>query len=66
MTMWIIQGTAVKRTPQGETTRQIPTFYLNSNIQGIVSADTCEKVAKDVVDPFGELEVHLCVQTVFE
>jgi hypothetical protein len=63
---WMVIGQAIKRTPQGETSRQIPTFILDGNIQGILNADTAEKVAKDVIDPFNELEVHLCITSVFD
>jgi uncharacterized protein (UPF0212 family) len=33
-------------------TRQCPTFYLDSKVQGIVSAEHAERIAREIVDPF--------------
>jgi hypothetical protein len=58
---------AIKKTPQGEASlqlRQIPTFILDGNIQGIQDADTAKRIAKEVIDPFNESEVHLSVTLV--
>lgn len=35
--------------------RQIPTFYLDASVQGIVSEDHARTIALDVVDPTGTL-----------
>ncbi len=32
-------------------TRQIPIFYLNARIQGIVSPDHAQKVVEDILNP---------------
>lgn len=63
---YIVTAQIVKRTENGSISKQVPTFYLNGDIQGINNLDTAEKVAKDVVDPFGENEVHVCIETAFE
>ena len=52
MIFWIVQASITK---DGKTI-QIPTFYLNSDIQGITSEEVCKKVAKDTVDPFGDAD----------
>ncbi len=46
---------------------QIPTFYLNSNVQGIVDAEHAEQIAREVVNPTNkwDIEVHLYVTTVY-
>jgi hypothetical protein len=36
-------------------TRHVPTFYLNEEIQGIVSADHAARIAADVIDPLGQI-----------
>lgn len=30
---------------------QVPTFYLDSQVQGIVSVDHAEKIARDIINP---------------
>lgn len=37
------------------TTNQIPTFYLDSNIQGIVDSEHAERIARDVLESGGML-----------
>ena len=44
-------------------TKQIPIFYLNSRVQGILDVTTAEKVVKDIIDPFNLLnELHINVR----
>lgn len=31
--------------------RQIPTFYLNPNVQGIMDAEHAEKIAREILNP---------------
>lgn len=54
MTMWAIH--AVANVSEGDWTsaRQLPTFYLNGDVQGIVSADHACRVALDIVARPGE------------
>jgi hypothetical protein len=56
---YAITATITKRTPNGTITKQISTFYLDSNVQGIVSAEHAEKIARTIIDPFDEHEVHV-------
>jgi hypothetical protein len=51
-TYWIVQATVTK---DGKTV-QIPTFYLDADIQGIITAEGCVKVATDIIDPFGQAD----------
>jgi hypothetical protein len=64
---WQIDGTTVEKTTDGDTTRQIPTFFLNGNIQGIVNAEHAAKIATGIVNPTGDesLEVHINATSVF-
>ena len=54
--------TAQVHSRQGEWTgsRQIPTFYLDSSVQGITSPDHALVIATMILDPFGQhsLSVH--------
>lgn len=43
----------------------VPTFYLDVDVQGIVSDDHAERIARRVVDPLGlAKEVHVSVARV--
>ena len=57
--MFIIQATITKRTPHGTITKQVPTFYLHEDVQGIVSTEHASKIARTIIDPFGEHETHV-------
>jgi hypothetical protein len=57
--MFIIQATITKKTGGFSTTKQVPTFYLHEDVQGIVSAEHAEKIARSIIDPFGEYETHV-------
>lgn len=37
-----------------ESTLGLPTFFLDPTVQGILTIGQAEKVARKVVDPFGE------------
>jgi hypothetical protein len=50
--LYQIQGT-IKR---GGVVRQFPTFYLDSDVQGIVSDQHAKKIAEEVLNPFGDYE----------
>jgi hypothetical protein len=51
--MYSITATVTERTPEGwDRTRQVPTFYLDPRVQGIVSAAHAERIALDILDPF--------------
>jgi uncharacterized protein YabE (DUF348 family) len=52
---WIVQATVTI----GAATTQIPTFYLNADVQGIMDEEGCKKVARDIVDPFHEASVSV-------
>jgi hypothetical protein len=54
------------RNDNGYTcSRQVPTFYLDSRVQGIVSVDHAEKIAREVIDPAGLAhELHINVSLI--
>ena len=57
--MYIIQATV--------NGRQIPTFFLDENIQGIVDEETCRDVAMDILNPLKspDLEIHMFATIVY-
>ena len=58
MKLYQVQGTITRTDDGAHSTRQIPTFYLDSNVQGIMSLDHARRVAGDVVSTIAG-PVHL-------
>lgn len=64
--MYAVSATVTGQTTLGvTTTRQVPTFYLDERVQGLVSEAHAELVAFDVIDPARVLrdrgfELHVC------
>lgn len=42
------------------SSRQVPTFYLDENVQGILSIAHAVQVARDIIDPYNEHSVSVC------
>jgi hypothetical protein len=50
---WAIDAVIHTVTADGwNTYRHLPTFYLNANVQGILTAEQAVRIAHDIVDPF--------------
>ena len=48
------------------SSRQVPTFILNGNIQGIISRYQAEAIAKSIIDPYDDFfKVHISVVEMF-
>ena len=47
--MYAIQANVVIHTPRGDLSRQVPTFYLHENVQGITSEHVAKVVAEDIL-----------------
>jgi hypothetical protein len=60
-TVYAVTATVEHRTALGWTgSRQVPTFYLNPQVQGITSAEHAERIAREIIDPMGTaVEVHV-------
>jgi hypothetical protein len=56
--MYAVTATVTTLTDGWTSTRQVPTFYLDENVQGIVSEDHAARVAADIIGDRGE--VHIC------
>lgn len=50
-TTYAINVQVVVTKPEGTSTHQLPTFYLDANVQGITSGDEAVNVARQIVDP---------------
>jgi hypothetical protein len=59
--MWTIQGTATYETSTGSITRQIPTFFLDESVQGIVDKNHAIRIAKGMLNPFALPDITLHV-----
>ena len=51
--MYAITATITTRVKGWTTTHCTPTFYLNSDVQGIRSENHAIEIARDIVNPFG-------------
>jgi hypothetical protein len=49
MRFYSVQGTITRTVDGWTSTRQIPMFYLNSDVQGILTVEQAKRVADDVV-----------------
>jgi hypothetical protein len=49
MRFYSVQGTITRTVDGWTSTRQIPTFYLNSDVQGILTEEGAKRVADDIV-----------------
>lgn len=57
----IVHHTTDKHGVSCDLTKQIPTFYLSSNVQGITSAEHAAKIAKDIICPVDLLHESVSV-----
>ena len=66
--MYAIQGQLETMREGWSSSRQLPTFYLDPSVQGIISAEHAERVARDIFEPFARQEgadhLHLSVELV--
>lgn len=60
MNIYAITACVERETDGGKSMRQIPTFYLHPNVQGIVSEQHACEIAYSIIDPFGDIaQVHV-------
>jgi len=57
--MWAIYAVVGRWQEDGFHNRSVPTFYLDENVQGIVSEEHAIEIATEVVNPFGDLECNI-------
>lgn len=60
--MWQITATITSWSKaRWEKTTQIPTFFLDGKIQGILTASHAEHIAYDVINPLNDLNVRVSI-----
>jgi len=58
--LWLIQAQAVHERDDSWTgSTGVPTFYLDPDIQGILTAEHACRVAMKIINPFGLLKVYV-------
>lgn len=62
--MWAIQATISRTGETWTATRQVPTFYLDERVQGIVSKDHAAQIARDIVNPYADKSMWVEVTAV--
>lgn len=68
MTVYAVHAMILTHDGQFSGSRQVPLFYLDSAVQGLVSATHAVAVARDVLNPLGlipeaDLQVTACAVT---
>jgi hypothetical protein len=58
---WCVQGQAFLDTVAGRVTHGIPTFFLSADVQGILTEEGAKRVAAEIIDPCGSLELRMVV-----
>lgn len=63
-----IMATATYYRNKFSTTIQIPTFYLNGDLQGIVNKEHAESIAKSIIDASDDpnIEINVSVEEIKE
>jgi hypothetical protein len=69
MALYVVTGQILTHDGDWHGSVQVPTFYLDSRVQGILSPAAAAVVARGVVNPLGaiaERDIHLAVYEVPE
>lgn len=53
--LWSITATVHQKIGKWDSVRQVPTFFLNATVQGILTEDHAKRVALNIIDPCGRL-----------
>ena len=61
-TLWRITAQILTTDGSYNGSRQVPTFYLDSAIQGIRDAQHAIEIAKGVIDPLGNLYASISAE----
>lgn len=61
--MYAVSATVNRHDKDGVVTIQVPTFYLDANVQGIVNKEHAKIIAGEIINPAKNpnLTVHLSV-----
>ena len=61
---YAVTATVTKKDDKGSTTYQVPTFYLNANVQGITGAAHAARIAHEVINPTNDPTLDVSIFTV--
>lgn len=64
--MFIVQATITRTTNAYVRTSQIPTFFLDENVQGIVDENHAKEIAISIINPTNDPNVVVRVVVVKE
>lgn len=59
--MWSIGAIVIHKTPTGDRAIDIPTFYLDENVQGITGERHAIEIAESIINPLKLPNVEVCV-----
>lgn len=61
--LYLISANVIHHDGTWQISSQVPTFLLNSHVQGIVDASHAERIARDVINPLKleGIEIHMTV-----
>ena len=60
--IWVIQANVTELcSDRGVATLQVPTFFLDGDIQGIVDANHAEVIARGIINPTGNPKIEVQV-----
>jgi hypothetical protein len=57
--LYVITAQILTSDDEYNGSRQVPTFYLDSALQGIADAAHATDIAKTIIDPMGTLELTI-------
>ena len=64
---WAITAQIITHDGSFSGSRQIPLFYLHTNVQGIVSHDHAVRIAKRIINPLGIIadeDIKVCAANI--
>jgi hypothetical protein len=65
--IYCIQATVTTKGKDGwNSCKTIPTFYLDSRVQGIVDETHAERIVKDILNPFNDdsIVINMTIYTI--
>jgi len=62
--MWAITATVTYYCEGWQTTRQVPTFYLNENVQGILTEAHAKRITHTIINPFDDPDIETSITAV--
>ena len=61
---YVVTATVTRITSEGTIMSQVPTFFLDSNVQGIVDEKHAEQIANEIINPTQDENLRVTVVAV--